>query len=156
MGLLCYNSPILHMEETAMKVQVDATKILGQYSDPTRWMNSTLRYVPPVHFPEFLENRLGKPEIMRVWITLDEYYDYRTDTTYPDFEIGTMRYPVEELHYPYDMRLIVPAPSSTRFKDYLTCPLGARVRQSEGGTGQQTPPSLSPGLLRPKLQPTLT
>ena len=104
-----------------MKVQIDTAKILGKYNDPTRWMNSTLRYVPPVHFPEFLENRLGKPEIMRVWITLDEYYDYRTDTTYPDFEIGTMRYPVEQLHYPYDMRLIVPAPSGTRFKDYLTC-----------------------------------
>ena len=104
-----------------MKVQVDTTKVLGKYNDPTRWMNSTLRYVPPVDFPEFLESRLGKPEIMRVWITLDEYYDYRTDTTYPDFEIGTMRYPVEQLHYPYDMRLIVPAPSGTRFKDYLTC-----------------------------------
>lgn len=104
-----------------MKVQVDTQKVLGTYSDPTRWMNSTLRYVPPVDFPEFLEKRLGKPDIMRVWITLDEYYDYRTDTTYPDFEIGTMRYPVEQLHYPYDMRLIVPAPSGTRFKDYLTC-----------------------------------
>lgn len=104
-----------------MKVQVSTNKSLGPYQDPTRWMNSTLRYVPPVHFPEFLENRLGKPEIMRVWITLDEYYDYRTDTTYPDFEIGTMRYPIEELHYPYDMKIIVPAPTGTRFKDYLTC-----------------------------------
>lgn len=104
-----------------MKVQVNTKKALGPYVDPTRWMNSTLRYVPPAHFPEFLENRLGKPEIMRVWITLDEYYDYRTDTTYPDFEIGTMRYPIEELHYPYDMKIIVPAPTGTRFKDYLTC-----------------------------------
>lgn len=104
-----------------MRVQVNTKKVLGPYVDPTRWMNSTLRYVPPVDFPEFLESRLGKPEIMRVWITLDEYYDYRTDTTYPDFEIGTMRYPVEQLHYPYDMKLIVPAPSGTRFKDYLTC-----------------------------------
>ena len=31
-----------------------------------------------------------------------------------------MRYPVEELHYPYDMKMIVPAPSGTRFVDYLT------------------------------------
>lgn len=104
-----------------MRVQVDTRKCMGAYQDPTRWMNSTLRYVPPVDFPEFLESRLGKPNIMRTWITLDEYYDYRTDTSYPDFEIGTMRYPVEQLHYPYDMRLIVPAPSGTRFKDYLTC-----------------------------------
>ena len=103
-----------------MKVQVNTQKTRGSYIAPTHWMNSTLRYVPPMNFPAFLKKRLGKPEIMRVWITLDEYYDYRTDTKYPDFEIGTMRYPVEQLHYPYDMRLIVPAPSGTRFKDYLT------------------------------------
>lgn len=103
-----------------MKVQIDARTALGAYVDPTRWMNSTLRYVPPVDFPEFLESRLGKADLMRVWITLDEYWDYRTDITYPDYDIGVMRYPVEQLHYPYDMSMIVPAPSGTRFVDYLT------------------------------------
>ena len=29
-----------------MKVQVNTKKVLGPYVDPTRWMNSTLRYVP--------------------------------------------------------------------------------------------------------------
>lgn len=103
-----------------MKVQVHTQKVLGPYTDPTRWMNSTLRYVPPVDFPEFLESRLGKAKIMRAWITLDEYWDYRTGITYPDYDIGAMRYPVEQLHYPYDMKVIVPAPSGTRFADYLT------------------------------------
>ena len=103
-----------------MKVQVNAQKVLGPYTDPTRWMNSTLRYVPPVDFPDFLTTRLGKAKIMRLWITLDEYWDYRTGITYPDYDIGVMRYPVEELHYPYDMKMIVPAPSGTRFVDYLT------------------------------------
>lgn len=102
-----------------MKVQVNADKILGAYADPTGWQNSTLRYVPPVDFPEFLAGRLGKAKLMRTWITLDEYWDYRTDITYPDYEIGKMRYPVEQLHYPYDMKMIVPAPSGTRFADYL-------------------------------------
>ena len=41
-----------------MKVQVNTKKVLGAYTDPTRWMNSTLRYVPPVDFPEFLEKML--------------------------------------------------------------------------------------------------
>lgn len=50
---------------------------------------------------------------------MDEYWDYRTGITYPDYEIGKMRYPVEQLHYPYDMKMIVPAPSGTRFADYL-------------------------------------
>ena len=103
-----------------MLVKVNTAKTVGQYRDPTRWMNSTLRYVPPVDFPEFLESRLGKAKIMRTWITLDEYWDHRTGITYPDYEIGKLRYPVEQLHYPYDMAMIVPAPSGTRFVDYLT------------------------------------
>ncbi len=103
-----------------MKVCVNTQRSLGKYNDPTRWMNSTLRYVPPVDFPEFLASRLGKARIMRTWITLDEYWDYRTGITYPDYDIGVMRYPLEQLHYPYDMKLIVPAPSGTRFVDYLT------------------------------------
>ena len=103
-----------------MKVQVNAAKVLGVYTDPTCWQNSTLRYVPPVDFPAFLTTRLGRAKIMRTWITLDEYWDYRTGITYPDYDIGVMRYPVEELHYPYDMSMIVPAPSGTRFVDYLT------------------------------------
>ena len=57
---------------------------------------------------------------MRTWITLDEYWDYRTGITYPDYDIGNLRYPVDQLHYVYDMALIVPAPSGTRFVDYLT------------------------------------
>lgn len=103
-----------------MKVTVNTQKVLGAYEDPTRWMNSTLRYVPPVDFPEFLESRLGKAKLMRTWITLDEYWDYRTGITYPDYDIGKLRYPVEQLHYVYDMSMIVPAPSGTRFVDYLT------------------------------------
>ena len=103
-----------------MKVQVNSTKVLGPYTDPTAWQNSTLRYVPPVDFPAFLANRLGRAKIMRTWITLDEYWDYRTGITYPDYDIGNLRYPVDQLHYVYDMALIVPAPSGTRFVDYLT------------------------------------
>lgn len=103
-----------------MKIQVNASNVLGTYTDPTCWQNSTLRYVPPVDFPAFLATRLGKAKVMRTWITLDEYWDYRTGITYPDYDIGSMRYPLEQLHYPYDMKMIVPAPSGTRFVDYLT------------------------------------
>lgn len=103
-----------------MKITVSSRKILGPYQDPTQWQNSTLRYVPPVDFPAFLASRQGRAKIMRVWITLDEFWDFRTDTTYPDYEIGKSRYPVSELHYPYDWASIVPAPSGTRFADYLT------------------------------------
>lgn len=103
-----------------MKVQVDVSRSCGAWQDPTCWQNSTLRYVPPTDFPAFLASRIGRARLMRTWITLDEFWDYRTNTTYPDFEIGKARYPVEEMYCPYDWALIVPAPSGTRFEGYLT------------------------------------
>lgn len=103
-----------------MKIQVNAKEHLGRYIDPTRWQNSTLRYAPPEDFPAFLAGELGRAEIMRVWVTLDEYWDYRTGELYPDYDIGVARYRPEELHYVYDWGNIVPAPSGTRFQAYLT------------------------------------
>ena len=103
-----------------MKICVNRAEKLGRYIDPTRWQNSTLRYSPPEKFPAYMSGQIGRAEIMRTWITLDEYFDYRTGTFYPDYDIGVARYPVEELHYPYDWKNIVPAPSGTRFKAYLT------------------------------------
>ena len=103
-----------------MKIQIHADRSVGAYVDPTAWQNSTLRYSPPEDFPAFLASELGRARIMRVWITLDEYWDYRTDLFYPDYDIGVARYRPEELHYVYDWGSIVPAPSGTRFKAYLT------------------------------------
>lgn len=103
-----------------MKIRIDTNKSLGRYVDPTAWQNSTLRYSPPENFASFLAGEAGRAKIMRVWITLDEYWDYRTGKFYPDYDIGVARYDVSELHYPYDWSNIVPAPSGTRFKGYLT------------------------------------
>lgn len=103
-----------------MKIKVTRSEKLGRYIDPTRFQNSTLRYSPPEDFPAHMAKEIGRAEIMRVWITLDEYWDYRTGTVYPDYDIGVARYPAEELHYPYDWKNIVPAPSGTRFRAYLT------------------------------------
>ena len=103
-----------------MKFQIDAASSLGQYVDPTAWQNSTLRYSPPEDFPAFLSKEIGRAKIMRAWITLDEYWDYRTNEFYPDYDIGVARYAPETLHYVYDWASIVPAPSGTRFKAYLT------------------------------------
>ncbi|MBR2908076.1 MAG: hypothetical protein IKC26_09920 [Clostridia bacterium] len=103
-----------------MKITVNAKHSLGKYVDPTAWQNSTLRYTPPEDFPAFLETRVGRAKIMRTWITLDEYWDYKTGRFYPDYDIGVARYKPEELHYVYDWANIVPAPSGTRFEAYLT------------------------------------
>ena len=103
-----------------MKIKVNRSEKLGGYIDPTKWQNSTLRYSPPEDFPAYMAKEIGRAEIMRTWITLDEYWDYKTGEFYPDYDIGVARYPVAELHYPYDWKNIVPAPSGTRFKAYLT------------------------------------
>jgi len=103
-----------------MKINVDTGASVGRYVDPTVWQNSTLRYAPPEDFPAYCAKIIGRAKIMRAWITLDEYWDYRTGETYPDYDIGVARYPVEELPYAYDWGSIVPAPSGTRFRAYLT------------------------------------
>ena len=99
-----------------MIIQVNAKEHLGRYIDPTRWQNSTLRYAPPEDFPAFLAGELGRAEIMRVWVTLDEYWDYRTGEFYPDYDIGVARYRPEELHYVYDWANIVPPPRARASK----------------------------------------
>ena len=102
-----------------MKIEIDTQNKKQKYIDPTSWQNSTLRYAPPADFPAFLAEHLGRAKIMRVFITLDEYWDYRTDTYYPDYAIGTKRYRDSELYYLYDWEAIVPAPSGICFVDYL-------------------------------------
>ncbi len=103
-----------------MLIKIKANAVLGTYSDPTRWQNNTLRYSPPKDFPAFLAKNIGRAMVMRSFITLDEFWDYRTGELYPDYEIGVKRYPDSELHYIYDWKMIVPAPSGIRFVDYLT------------------------------------
>ncbi|MBR2371129.1 MAG: hypothetical protein IKA82_03830 [Clostridia bacterium] len=103
-----------------MKICVNRSQKIGKYYDPTRWQNSTLRYSPPENFPAHMAKEIGRAEIMRTFITLDEYFDYRTGEFFPDYDIGVARYPADELHYAYDWGNIVPAPSGTRFKAYLT------------------------------------
>ena len=103
-----------------MKVTVNPSHVLGAYADPTCWQNSTLRYSPPEDFPAYAEKEIGRAKIMRTWITLDEYWDYKTGIYYPDYDIGVKRYSDAELHYLYDWKNIRPAPSGTKFVAYLT------------------------------------
>ncbi len=102
-----------------MKISIDPKKIIGTYEDPTVYQNNTLRYSPPADFPAFLSANLGRARIMRSFITLDEYWDFKTDTFFPDYAIGVKRYPDNERHYIYDWKMIVPAPSGIRFEQYL-------------------------------------
>ena len=57
---------------------------------------------PPKDFPAYLADTLGRAAIMRVFITLDEYWEISDGSYYEDYEIGRARVPVEARHYPYD------------------------------------------------------
>lgn len=103
-----------------MNLTVNTKEIVRKWPRVEVWQNSTLRYSPPKDFPRHLVSRVGRAKIMRTWITLDEYWDYKTDTFFPDYQIGVNRYPVEEMYYPYDWKNIRPAPSGIKFIDYLT------------------------------------
>ena len=103
-----------------MRIHVDCASAEGKYRDVTAWQNTTLRYSPPKDFPAYLADTLGRAAIMRVFITLDEYWEISDGSYYEDYEIGRARVPVEARHYPYDWAKTLPAPSGTRFEDYLT------------------------------------
>ena len=63
-----------------MKVYIDASEHVRAWKHVERYQNTTLRYSPGEDFPAFLENEIGELEIIRLFITLDEVWDYRTDT----------------------------------------------------------------------------
>lgn len=102
-----------------MRITVFADKRNGSFTDPTAWQNTTLRYAPPRNFPAYLAENIGRAKIMRVFITLDEYWEIFDDTYYLDYEIGKARVPVSERHFAYDWGDVVPAPAGTSFEDYL-------------------------------------
>lgn len=102
-----------------MRIYVNAKKKTGTYIDPTSWQNTTLRYAPPKDFPSHLAASIGRAKVMRVFITLDEYWEISDDTYFEDYEIGKARIPVKERYFRYDWSGVVPAPSGTRFEDYI-------------------------------------
>ena len=103
-----------------MKIRINTDKEIKQFEDPTGWHNSTLRYAPPKDFPAHLARTIGRPKIMRVFITLDEFYELSTDTYYPNYTIGEPRVPLSDRYYPYEWRTIVTGPTKPSFEEYLT------------------------------------
>ncbi|MDW7657121.1 MAG: hypothetical protein SCM11_08095 [Bacillota bacterium] len=101
----------------SMKFTVETDRIIRTWPRIERYQNSTLRYTPPVDFPAFWASVNGRPKIIRCWITLDEVWDYRTDTFNWNYQIGVNKYEGDDNHYSYDWPST--RPSQTRFEDYL-------------------------------------
>ena len=103
-----------------MQITVDADRIIGSWPHVERYQNTTLRYTPDGRFPEVLEHVIGKPEIIRLFVTLDEVWDFRTDQYDWDYPIGVNRYGADPRHYHYDWPLTVPSPLNIHEEEYLT------------------------------------
>lgn len=102
-----------------MKVQVQANRIVRDWPHVEKYQNTTLRYTPDNRFPEVMEKVIGKPEIIRLFVTLDEVWDYRSNTYDWNYLIGVHKYEGDEHHYHYDWPLTVPSPLGVHEEDYL-------------------------------------
>ena len=57
-----------------------------------KYQNSTLRFSPGPDFPAHLEKMIGRPKVMRCFLTLNDAWDYRTGEYFYDFVLGLDRY----------------------------------------------------------------
>jgi hypothetical protein len=71
---------------------IDASKQVRSFPDLTGYRNTSLQKVPAPVLAEIAEKTLGKPEITRCWLNLDEMWDYRTRQFNFDFQIGVDKY----------------------------------------------------------------
>ncbi|MBL4937556.1 hypothetical protein JK636_17710 [Clostridium sp. YIM B02515] len=102
-----------------MKITVDAKHAYRKWPHVEKFQNTTLRYTPSSSFPEVMEKVIGRPSIIRLFVTLDEVWDYRTDTYHWDYPIGVNPYIGDKNHYAYDWPLTVPSPVNAHIQEYL-------------------------------------
>ena len=55
-----------------MNIVIDAATVLRAWPNVGKYQNTTLRYTPNTDFPEVMEEIIGKPDIIRLFVTLDE------------------------------------------------------------------------------------
>lgn len=103
-------------------ISVDSGCVLRRWPHVERYQNTTLRYTPGPDFPPAMEAYLGRPKIIRLFVTLDEVWDYRTDSYDWNYLIGVNKFAGdgEHYHYDYDWPLTVPSPLGVHEEEYLS------------------------------------
>lgn len=102
-----------------MEIKVNAKRVMREWPHVEKYHNTTLRYTPDKRFPEKMAAYFGRPEIIRLFITLDEVWDYRDNTYHWNYLIGENRYQGDPNHYHYDWPLTVPSPLGVHAEEYL-------------------------------------
>lgn len=103
-----------------MEIKIRADKKVRVWPRVEAYQNTTLRYTPDARFPKIMESILGRQAIIRLFVTLDEVWDYRDDTYSWDYLIGVNRYVKDKQHADYDWPLTVPSPLNVHEMTYLT------------------------------------
>lgn len=96
---------------------IDASKVVGKLPNFAQYTNTSLRFAPPHELAGRAESEYGKPIITRVWLPLDDMWDYRDGSYHFNFEIGADRYAGDNVKYKYDRGIVLP--SNIYFEDYL-------------------------------------
>ena len=84
------------------------------------YQNSTLRYAPGEDFPTHLERIIGRPKIMRCFLTMDDAWDYRTGEYRYDYDLGIDPYADDPNMYRYEREEQKISPYGMSFEKYLT------------------------------------
>ena len=84
------------------------------------YQNTTLRYTPGEDFPGHFENMIGKPKILRCFLTLDDAWDYRTGEYRYDYVLGDDPYIDDPNMYRYERVEQKPSPYGMTFLKFLT------------------------------------
>jgi hypothetical protein len=105
--------------DTIATVSVDVHG--GRATGPTpqwyRFWNTSLRFAPSPDILRTAANRIGRPKMIRAWLTLDEMYDYRDDSYHFNYRIGRNRYREDDAIHWYDRKRS--AESEVDYQDYL-------------------------------------
>ena len=97
---------------------IDSSDLIN-WKRPELYQNSTLRYTPGEDFPAHLEKMIGRPKMMRCFVTLNDLWDYRTGEYDFDFKIGFDRYTNDSSIQAYDRDESKLSPYGLTFMQYI-------------------------------------
>jgi len=99
------------------QLTVEASKTIGPLRNFALDTNTSIRFVPPSELAGRVEAEYGRPTITRVWLPLDDMWDYRDNSYHFNFEIGQDRYADDKVKYKYDRGVVLS--SNVPYYDYL-------------------------------------
>ncbi|MEK6796390.1 MAG: hypothetical protein AABZ39_16555 [Spirochaetota bacterium] len=98
-------------------ITIDTSRSIGAMAHPERLWNTSMRVAPSKDIIGKAVSLYGKPRIVRAWVVLNEYWDYRDDSYHPDHIIGADRHTDDAAMFRYDRT--VTRPSSVSFREYF-------------------------------------